>query len=549
MKTTLSLALFTFLYLSTPLILSQYSTTVSELNVNGRTKYDMQSLGSAHMLEVNPSNPQEMHACFLVSTDPPPGYANRNVRYFYTSNAGTSWDYIGEVALTRAGFPSLTTTNDNRAVILTSSSDIGTLRTLLYVDVFNGAGTWTTLDPGLANSIAPLNPVGVTNRNINNVFFTCSPFRNACFNLNSPGTFTGYINIDSNSGPTMSAISVSYNNKVGIAYITGIETNVPPGSVKFVESTNNGLTWAEPVTVWAANYNTDSLAALRGIDCAYKSETPNVVFEVCKRSPVNGEFFPKKISHIIFWSPNINNGIPQKIDSSMGLTGTNPNNDVFSGVCRPVIGYHSGNSQVIFLAYCKARNDTDAAGNNFFDIYIKCSRTYGAYWSIGNQLTNTSGPLRDYRYPSISHISSNNVHITAQQDSIPGSSVNGSSVSNAQIVYLQVYSPPCSEIGIQNTGTEISEQFELKQNYPNPFNPVTQIEFSLPENSYIKLKVFNAAGQLVNVLADREFTQGNYKADFDAAELASGIYYYVMEYREINSGKWNSISKKMVLIK
>jgi hypothetical protein len=124
MKTTLYLALLSFFVFNPDLLQSQYST-ITEINVNGRTVYDMQSLGSAHMLEVNPLNPLEMHACFLVSTDPPPAYANRNVRYFYTTNGGNSWDYIGEVALTRAGFPSLTTTNDNRAIILTSSSDNG----------------------------------------------------------------------------------------------------------------------------------------------------------------------------------------------------------------------------------------------------------------------------------------------------------------------------------------------------------------------------------------------------------------------------------------
>ncbi|MBN8586418.1 MAG: T9SS type A sorting domain-containing protein [Ignavibacteria bacterium] len=547
MKTTLYLALLCLMVSNSNFLHSQGST-ITEVNVNGRTVYDMQSLGSTHMLEVNPSNPLEMHACFLVSTDPPPAYTNRNVRYFYTSNGGTSWDYIGEVAQTRAGFPSLTFTNDSRAVILTSSSDNGSLRTLVYVDVFAGAGTWTTLDPGLANSIVPLNPVGIIRNTNNHLFFTCSPFKNSCTNFNPPGTFSGYTNIDSFSSPIMSAIDVT-PDKIGIAFITSMQTNVAPGSVKFIESSNSGLSWSEPVTIWAANYNTDSLAALRGIDCSYYGETPSVVFEVCKRSPTSGEYFPKKISHIIFWSPTVNNGSPQKIDSSMGLTGSNPTNDVFSGVCRPVIGY-SVFSSVYFVAYCKARNDTDAAGNNFFDIHLKCTVTSGALWGTSYQITNTSGPLRDFRYPSIAE-QNNAIHITAQRDSIPGSSINGSSTSNAQIVFIKVYDNglSCSPIGIQNINNIIPEEFELKQNYPNPFNPVTQIEFSVPVNSFVKLKVYNSAGELVSILAEGEMARGSYKADFNAANLASGVYYYVMEYNEENSGRWNSISKKMVLIK
>lgn len=558
MKTTLFIALFFSFEVNFPAAVSQeipfiISVAFSEVDTNARTTYDLQSLSSAHMIEMNPSNPFEIHACFLVSTDPPPGYLNRNVRYFYTSNGGTTWDYIGNVAQTRAGFPVLAFTNDSRAIVLTTSSDNGGLRTQLYIDIAPGAGTWSTLDPGLVNSIAPLNPVGVVSLTNNKLYFTASSYKNACTNLNSPGTFIGYTNIDSSS-PTMSAVGLSASNKVGIAFITTLHTNVPPGSVKFIESTDEGITWSEPTNVWIANYNTDSLGALRGIDCGYEDETANVVFEVCKRDQ-NGSYRPKEFSKIMFWAPDINNGVPVKVDSVRGLSGSNPVNDVMSSVCRPVIGYMYSYNHVIYkgIFYSRARQDTSNAGNNFFDSYVSIANINGSDWSVPFKLTNNSGPIRDYRFQSVSNKNSFSIPVgifntVLQSDSIPGSSVNGATSSSAQMIYCKVsvhnFLP-----GITQISSEIPQKYSLKQNYPNPFNPVTQIEFSVPENSFVKLKIFNSVGELVSILAESELNRGTYKVDFNAAKFASGVYYYIMEYTEKNSGKGNSISKKMVLIK
>ena len=260
-----------------------YTITINELNVNARTTYDLQSLGSSHMIEMNPNNVQEMHACFMVSTDSAPTYTNRNIRYFYTSNGGTTWDYIGVVAQTRAGYPSLGMTNDSRAVIMANSTENGgSPRTYAFIDVFAGAGTWTTLDPGNANLVSPSYPVCVLTPSAPaKLFFTASGYYNECINLTAPGTFRGYTSIDSVSQTTMSAIGYSSTGKVGIAYITNLQTNVPLGSVKFIESTDEGVTWSNPVNVWITNFNTDSLGALRGIDCSYIGDTANVVFEIC----------------------------------------------------------------------------------------------------------------------------------------------------------------------------------------------------------------------------------------------------------------------------
>jgi hypothetical protein len=67
---------------------------------------------------------------------------------------------------------------------------------------------------------------------------------------------------------------------------------------------------------------------------------------------------------------------------------------------------------------------------------------------------------------------------------------------------------------------------ELKQNFPNPFNPSTNIEFAIPRASHVTLKVFNLTGQEVATLVDQLLPAGSYKADWTAANLNGGVYFY-----------------------
>lgn len=92
-------------------------------------------------------------------------------------------------------------------------------------------------------------------------------------------------------------------------------------------------------------------------------------------------------------------------------------------------------------------------------------------------------------------------------------------------------------------GHGIPSKFELIQNYPNPFNPTTVIDFRIPVNGYYVVKVFNAIGQTVSVLAEKEFSVGNYKVTFDGNNLSSGIYFYQLFGNGVN------LIRKMMLIK
>ena len=70
--------------------------------------------------------------------------------------------------------------------------------------------------------------------------------------------------------------------------------------------------------------------------------------------------------------------------------------------------------------------------------------------------------------------------------------------------------------------------FTLDKMYPNPFNPTTQISYSIENAGQMKLSIYNIAGQEVSVLHDGYQSSGSYNVQWNATELASGVYYVSM---------------------
>ena len=91
--------------------------------------------------------------------------------------------------------------------------------------------------------------------------------------------------------------------------------------------------------------------------------------------------------------------------------------------------------------------------------------------------------------------------------------------------------------------TFLPSNYTLKQNYPNPFNPVTNIQFLLPTSEFVTLKIYNLLGQEVATVVYEKLTAGEYRYDWDAGRLASGVYLY-----RIQAGDYVK-TKKMILIK
>jgi len=91
-------------------------------------------------------------------------------------------------------------------------------------------------------------------------------------------------------------------------------------------------------------------------------------------------------------------------------------------------------------------------------------------------------------------------------------------------------------------------EYDLGQNFPNPFNPTTTIQFALPENSHVRVTVFNIIGQVVATVIDEDMEAGYHQAvwdgtDGDGRAVASGLYFY-----RLDAGTYSQ-SRKMVLLK
>jgi hypothetical protein len=98
-------------------------------------------------------------------------------------------------------------------------------------------------------------------------------------------------------------------------------------------------------------------------------------------------------------------------------------------------------------------------------------------------------------------------------------------------------------VNVVNVNSTIPEQYSLSQNYPNPFNPSTTIEFSLPVQSNVSIKLYNIIGKEAGIIFKGIKPAGSYKTMIDASSLPSGVYIYRLETDHYSE------SKKMILMK
>jgi hypothetical protein len=98
-------------------------------------------------------------------------------------------------------------------------------------------------------------------------------------------------------------------------------------------------------------------------------------------------------------------------------------------------------------------------------------------------------------------------------------------------------------LGIINNNTGVPKSYTLSQNYPNPFNPSTNIKFSIPKSGIVKLTIFDITGKVVATLVDEQLNSGSYTYDFDASNIASGVYFY-----KLQTDGFTDV-KKMLLVK
>jgi len=89
----------------------------------------------------------------------------------------------------------------------------------------------------------------------------------------------------------------------------------------------------------------------------------------------------------------------------------------------------------------------------------------------------------------------------------------------------------------------VPPEFKLSQNYPNPFNPSAKINYELPKDGIVILKIFDNNGKEIRTLVNEFKSAGYYAVEFDGINLPSGLYFYRIETNDF------IVTKRMILLK
>ena len=171
---------------------------------------------------------------------------------------------------------------------------------------------------------------------------------------------------------------------------------------------------------------------------------------------------------------------------------------------------------------------TAFGGNIFYD--SASNATFG----VNARIVNNGGTNYYFKGWTGAGVGAYKSPDTTGRDSVVTIPVNGIYIETARYT---------TTTEINTLSSVIPDNYSLYQNYPNPFNPFTNIKFDIVKSGNVKVIVYDALGKSVNTLLDNSLQPGSYEVSFNAAGMASGIYYY-----RIITNDFNNV-KKMLLIK
>lgn len=119
---------------------------------------------------------------------------------------------------------------------------------------------------------------------------------------------------------------------------------------------------------------------------------------------------------------------------------------------------------------------------------------------------------------------------------------SGSMAPNKDYVAMEFANGLITITAVNGNG-EVPAEFGLYQNYPNPFNPSTSIKYDISESAFVKLVIYNATGEEIAVLAQKQMKPGQYEISFTQNGLPSGVYFCKLFAGE------KQFVRKMILVK
>jgi len=219
------------------------------------------------------------------------------------------------------------------------------------------------------------------------------------------------------------------------------------------------------------------------------------------------------------WS-SINNGLTDEV-YSLAYSGLN----TFAGTLNGKVFISTDYG----ASWSERDNGINTTTNQIFSIFTSIDTLYaatydGVYASTNNGLSWTLNNEGQTSFPSFWVWANNSKVITGTSGGIWNSTVS--------------YVTP-----VEKSLDNLPSYFSIAQNFPNPFNPSTIIKYDIPKESFVTIIVYDALGREVIELVNKQKSAGSYQETFNAAKLASGIYFY-----RIQAGSFVE-TKKMILMR
>lgn len=379
------------------------------------------------------------------------------------------------------------------------------------------------------------------------------------------------------------SVQSDFNNRLYLAYVDYINI-----SVQISLSTDKGINWSQPVQV---NPSPPTRSTGSSIAISTDSRVYLCWAGVTSTYPFNEDYigFAKSTDGGVSWNVNQNiidmngifgvlteksnirvNGLPQiERDNTGGVRNgwlyiiTTEKNNPPAGSDPDIILHRSTNDGVSWSSGIRVNLDpvndgkiqyfpyldVDNQGNInilFYDdryttsdsamVFIAHSTDGGNSWNE-YEITNTTfkpepiaGTAAGYQGDHIALISR-------------GDYLNAFWMADYSGIY-QVWSVVIHRdiLGIKDQVSNTPASFKLYQNYPNPFNPSTTIKYSVGEESFITLKIYDSLGREVKTLVNRLQNSGEYEVSFNLHSFSSGIYFYTLR-----SGNFQATQKMLLL--
>jgi hypothetical protein len=521
--------------------------------VVGTTEYDYQTNGSTGNRAFFDTD-GGVHFVWMRGSGgsyPPP---QRAVYFNYVDNAG-NW-LVPEIGqnISQAngdGYTQISGTSDNRAAAAYHSS--ATDFVIYAVDNFPGMGIFSYFDPPDFIDLQCYWPYLTLDRN-DNIHVVMQENANEAgapqaigYTRSSDGgeTWSSLANVDTLETLSHVVVASPVSDKVAIVYTHPRDYNSQYYNDAYYIESEDGITWNwRTGKINITEYGSGEETFWAYTDCAAiydYDDNLNIVWNALEVSN-DTLYYPAHMIHYSTGSGEMTSVVQSEPEWPQGGCDTGAWN---LQIAKMSLGVHEATGALYALYTGFHPEDCSAGGYANGDLYLTYSVDGGASWADSVNITDSqtpgcpAGDCDSDHWSSLADNIGSELHILYVNDKDAG----GIPQTEGQLTESPLLYMTWPTITAIDDDSSVPTTFALAQNYPNPFNAQTNINFELEKASNVEVSVFDITGARVVTLADGQFEAGAHSINWDAEDVASGVYYYSLKANGEES------TRKMTLLK